>query len=129
MTARVLKQTSLADLTAALRSSWSAATSVSPERWTASTPSLGQCAVTALVLQDYLGGELHRGIVGETSHYWLQTGSGDIIDLTLEQFSNPTVVPTGVRDRDYVLSSESTSARYRTLADAVVRHILEYERS
>lgn len=129
MKAQALKETGVADLTAAIRSSWSAVTSVSPESWTASTPSLGQCAVTALVLQDYLGGELQRGLVGDTSHYWLQTARGDIIDLTLEQFTNPTVVPTGVRDRSYVLSSESTAARYRTLADAVVRNILEYERS
>ncbi|WP_336642952.1 YunG family protein [Microbacterium sp. MMO-113] len=126
MTVRAPAETGLAELTVALRNAWSADTSVTPEAWTPSLPSQGQCAVTALVLQDYLGGELLRGIVDGVSHYWIMLASGKEIDLTLDQFPNPTITSTGVRERDYLLSSTSTSRRYKLLADSVARQVREH---
>ena len=41
-----------------LRSSWARTTSADPASWTPENPSWGQCAVTALVVQDYLGGDV-----------------------------------------------------------------------
>ncbi|WP_425438787.1 YunG family protein [Propionibacterium cyclohexanicum] len=128
MVARASAETKpgLEELIAALRNAWSADTSVAPDQWTPSTPSQGQCAVTALVLQDYLGGELRRGLVDGLSHYWLTTDSGKEVDLTLNQFRNPTVTLTGVRERDYLLSSVSTRRRYKLLANSVARQIREH---
>lgn len=42
----------------ALKSSWSKETCYPPwaRGWTTENPTKGQCAVTALVVQDYLGG-------------------------------------------------------------------------
>lgn len=51
----------------------------------------GQCAVTALLVQDWYGGDLVRGVLADSgyppvSHYWNRIpGMGDI-DLTREQF-------------------------------------------
>ncbi|WP_420830987.1 YunG family protein [Microbacterium hominis] len=126
MTVGALAEMGLAELTVALRNAWSADTSVAPESWTPSVPSQGQCAVTALVLQDYLGGELRRGIVEGVSHYWIKLDSGNEIDLTLDQFQNPTITSTGVRERDYLLSSESTRRRYELLAGSVARQVREH---
>src|SRR5216683_953841 len=79
----------------AVRDAWTAETSADP-RWSAACPSLGQCAVTALVIQDYLGGELMRGEVDGGSHYW-NVIQGKTIDLTRDQFAR--FAPTGVRPR------------------------------
>ncbi len=58
-------------------------------------PGRGQCAVTALLVQDLLGGELLRAVVDGQSHYWnLIPGMGEI-DLTREQFSRNTDIPRG----------------------------------
>jgi hypothetical protein len=74
------------DVAEAVRDAWTAATSTDPEAWTAQNPAYGQCAVTALVVQDALGGEILRGRVGQTSHYLNRLPDGSLLDLTWEQF-------------------------------------------
>lgn len=103
---------------AGIRSSWSDQTSQG--EFNAQRPSTGQCAVTALVLQDYLGGELTRTLVEGESHYWLRTPTGEDIDLTADQFDVPVPHETGeLRTREYVLSNESTQRRYAILSQEV----------
>jgi hypothetical protein len=59
--------------------------------WTAENPSRDQCGMTALVVQDILGGEL---IIAEVHvegaqvghHYWNQLPDGSELDLTADQF-------------------------------------------
>lgn len=93
----------LTDIEQALRASWGADT-CPPEyrdRWTAQNPAREQCGVTALVLNDLLGGELIRGEVrvrGEWTdfHWWNRLGQGVEIDLTREQFAPEEVVSGGV---------------------------------
>ena len=57
-----------------LEKSWTAETSYSPEEWSVNNPAYGQCAVTALVLQDYLGGEILKcDVIGfADSHFFNQ---------------------------------------------------------
>lgn len=70
----------------ALKSCWIKETSYQPEKWTATNPSLGQCAVTSLVVHEMFGGVLIRGeMKSGQSHYWNLVGS-DVIDLTKDQF-------------------------------------------
>ncbi|MGC0407021.1 hypothetical protein RKD37_008214 [Streptomyces ambofaciens] len=101
-----MKPLLLADVERAVRSSWSAETST-PEfrsQWTEDNPARDQCGVTAMVLNDLLGGELIRGevhVAGERVdfHWWNRLGMGVEIDLTREQFGphetvvGATVVP------------------------------------
>ncbi|MFD5200956.1 hypothetical protein ACFWM7_12570 [Streptomyces sp. NPDC058375] len=83
----------LTDIEQALRGSWSAET-CTPEyrdRWTPDNPARDQCGVTAMVLNDLLGGELVRGEVHVDGvrtdfHWWNRLGMGVEIDLTREQF-------------------------------------------
>ncbi|WP_435844825.1 YunG family protein [Streptomyces klenkii] len=93
----------LTDIERAVRSSWDADT-CTPEyrsRWTPGNPARDQCGVTALVLNDLLGGELVRGevLVGGVRtdfHWWNRLGAGVEIDLTREQFRPEEIVTGGV---------------------------------
>lgn len=109
----------------AIRRGWAADTSASPELWTPENPALGQCAVTALVIQDILGGHLMRGTVFGESHYWNWLPNETELDLTLEQFEPDEFgiyrETMGFRDRDYVLSFPATVSRYEILKMRVRR--------
>lgn len=83
----------LAEITAALRESWSYETCDPQDQleWTPDNPARGQCGVTALVLSDLLGGVLLFAEVFEDGvrtgyHYWNRLPTGEDVDLTREQF-------------------------------------------
>lgn len=81
------------DLADKLRTAWGPDTAVPG---TVGDGPVGQCAVTALVVQDLLGGELLRAEVGGCSHYWnLIPGMGEV-DLTRAQFLTNAEIPRGV---------------------------------
>jgi len=91
--------------------------------WNSVVPSLNQCAVTALVVQDYLGGDLIRcETLSGDSHYWNRVGNIDI-DLTRDQFwhlnDRPKRETAIIRDREYVLSFPDTEERYELLSKRV----------
>ena len=46
----------------------------------------GQCAVTALVVQDHCGGSILSGEVNGIPHYWNRLPTNEELDLTLRQF-------------------------------------------
>jgi hypothetical protein len=102
-----------ASLFAAIRHAWAADTSVDPA-WSSTCPARGQCAVTALVVQDYLGGQLVRAEVDGISHYWNRI-SEEEVDLTREQFVGFAPVDINSRSRYYILSFSDTAKRYETL--------------
>jgi hypothetical protein len=106
------------DLRRKLERAWSLETSANPEHWASERPSCGQCAVTALIIQDLFGGDLLRCKVEETSHYWNRLPSRQEIDLTRDQFGS-SFLPQNVelRSRDYVLSFPDTRKRYEILKD------------
>jgi len=72
------------------------------------------------VIQDYLGGELMRGEVDGSSHYW-NVIQGKTIDLTRDQFAR--FAPTGVRPRkrDHLFAYLDTAQRYDILCNSVRR--------
>ncbi|WP_406452015.1 hypothetical protein OG782_17550 [Streptomyces sp. NBC_00876] len=97
-----MKPLLLADIEAAVRSSWGADTTTPVHRphWTPANPARDQCGVTALVLHDLLGGELIRGEVHVDGvrtdyHWWNRLGPGTEIDLTREQFGPEELVSGG----------------------------------
>jgi hypothetical protein len=105
----------------ALKSAWSPETSADPEHWTLDNPARGQCAVTALVVQDEFGGDLIRATVDDVSHYWNRLPDGAEIDLTRRQFREDATYGAGeVRDREYVLSFPDTANRYWLLRRRLV---------
>jgi hypothetical protein len=67
--------------------------------WRPENPARGQCGVTALVVQELLGGELVLGevFVEKTKvghHYWNRLPDGRDVDFTADQF-HPAEVVTG----------------------------------
>lgn len=124
----------LDDLEKALQKSWSKETSYSPDLWTVGNPAMGQCAVTALVVNDYLGGEIVWADAvlpdgQKISHYFNQI-DGKEIDLTRSQFPEGTDIPRGVMKnknfsttRDFMLSNENTRKRYGLLKTRIQIHL------
>jgi hypothetical protein len=99
-----------------LARAWSRETSYDPKGWSVKNPALGQCAVTALIVQDELGGELCSGMLGGVPHYWNRLPRGEEIDLTRHQFPDGLVTDrVEVVRRDYVLSFPDTVRRYNRL--------------
>ena len=108
------------DLVPFIRAAWSRETSATPQEWSLENPARGQCAVTALLVQDTHGGDLLRGVVCGESHYWNRLPKGQILDLTLEQFKGAeSPSEFVVRERAYVLGFEATRLRYEALRKAV----------
>lgn len=95
---------------------WSADTSAADD-WSPDNPAKGQCAVTALVLQDRLGGVLLRAVNEGVSHYWNRLPDGFEVDMTRDQFTTWEPGEIVERDRDYVLSFPDTAARYALLCE------------
>lgn len=103
-----------------LKKCWSRETSSDPENWTAENPAWGQCAITALIVHDFLGGELVRGdaIINSKpiSHYWNRLPNIGDVDLTRNQFPQSTEISERmIRPKDYILGYEPTRKRYDLL--------------
>lgn len=95
---------------------WDAETAYQ-RKWTSQRPSTGQCAVTALLAQDLVGGDLRNVRVNEVSHYFVAI-SGQIIDLTADQFEiTPVYDLSHSVERAELLSNLDTEQRYRTLRE------------
>lgn len=116
-------------LARAIRAAWSAETSLA-EDWSPMHPSVGQCAVTALVVQDFFGGDLLQSVVQGVSHYWNRLPDGTELDLTRDQFDRFVLErEPEIRSREYVLSFPQTVVRYQRLgstADFVLQeHVVK----
>lgn len=123
----------VAALRGALEQSWSADTS-SSTAWSEDNPAKGQCAVTACVVQDYLGGDILNSIAtlpgGETVSHYFNVIDGSRIDLTENQFPSGTTFSepapkTGgfASTRDYCLSYDDMTRRYQRLASRTADRI------
>jgi len=118
---------SLTEMERAIRAGWSAATCDPVDLpWSPANASKGQCGVTALVVQDLLGGELlmaevrHADGSRQGVHYWNRLAGGAELDLTRAQFVNGERVgePEPVA-RPADTSAGRLAGQYRALADAV----------
>lgn len=110
----------LAALRRALVRAWVRQTSADPPHWSHANPAWGQCAVTALVVQDFFGGVLLRCETSGGSHYWNRLSSDQEVDLTRQQFGDGvTIDPGQPRAREYVLSFPATRERYELLRRGV----------
>lgn len=122
----------------AVRKSWSKETCYLPDqnKWSINNRAFGQCAVTSLVIQDFLGGEILH--CEHYHHYWNRLPDGTIVDLTKEQFGeNANPCQDDVVSREYILESEQaqrvqTLERYLILKNEVQKIInvetFEYNR-
>lgn len=110
----------------ALEHSWWRDTAAnSGARWDACCPDIDQCAVTAMVVQDYFGGDLLRCPMStpNDSHYWNRLPDKREIDLTYKQMEclgeEPYKSDYVVRERSYVECFPNTMVRYSILKGRV----------
>ncbi len=77
-----------------IESSWSKETTYLPDIWTEDNPALGQCAVTAIVVKSYFGGELRKSIAllpnGTRTPHYFNVINNITVDMTWKQFPNGT---------------------------------------
>ena len=98
-----------------LKTVWSAETASPSEGWSAENPARNHCSVTALVVQDHLGGDiLSTRTVGGT-HFYNRIDGRDW-DLTISQFVEPIPYDATPASREKALS-DTTPAKYRQLSD------------
>lgn len=111
-----------------LNEAWSEVTCVPSLRneWNEYNPSLGQCAITALIVNDYFGGKIMRCMTSIESHYY-NIIEGKIVDLTKEQFLGeiPDYIRGEERTREYLLSNKDTEKRYNILKENLYNLINE----
>ena len=112
-----------------LLKSWDAETCVPGLRseWTNDNPSLGQCAITALIVNDFFGGKIMRCMASSGSHYY-NIIDDEIIDLTVEQFLGeiPQYEDGSERTKDYLLGNEDTKNRYLLLNKRLQNNLLHH---
>jgi hypothetical protein len=115
---------SLSDVETAIRGSWSAQTCdpVDLADWSPANPARGQCGITALVVQDLLGGDLlmaevyHADGSRQGVHYWNRLHGGFELDLTREQFQDAeTILDPDVVARPADLTGGRLFEQYKAL--------------
>jgi len=111
----------------ALQASWGADTSFAADEWSPSNRARGQCVVSALVVQHYLGGELIRYRVLEEdaatireTHYCNLLPDGTKIDTTASQYKEPVLLR-----EDPVRKDHFASPREKRLAHPATREHYE----
>ncbi len=98
--------------------------------WSTENPSCGQCAVSALVVQDFLGGQIAKIYVNQISHYF-NVINGEIIDLTAQQFGKIEVDYSNyeIKTRQDILSDQDTKKRYQKLKQKVEQISQDFEKN
>ena len=83
--------------------------------WGLDNPTLGHCAIVALLVNDFFGGEIYKTTVDGVIHYF-NIINDTIVDLTSQQFSNPIdYTDRKKKSREGLLGNPDTSFRYRLL--------------
>lgn len=115
---------------AALKKAWNSETSFVPDKWTSDNPARGQCLVSALVTQDYFGGDLRRYRVKGKNlseiHYCNVLDDGTIVDTTGSQYTSavtltidPIKLDNYASSRDKGLSDDKIRGQYEVLKSRV----------
>ena len=90
------------NLEKALKKSWSKNTCYLPmeKDWNENNPAYGQCYVTALIVNDYLGGKILKAkFKDNSSHFWNLINKKEI-DLTRSQFKNEIIPKPTIHNRE-----------------------------
>lgn len=90
------------------------------ENWTEKNKTLGMCAITSLVVNDYFKGDIAKIKVDGISHYF-NIIDDSIVDLTASQFNKKIDYQDyKIINREDMLT-EDTNNRYKKLKEKVVK--------
>lgn len=93
------------------------------DRWSIENPSVGQCAVTALLYQDIYGGEIYFS--ENLDHSYNIVEGNKLVDLTQEQFEEEINYDGTPINRNELLENKCVSNRYNLLKSryqALLKH-------
>ncbi len=103
-------------LKAALGAAWSRSSST---LWSEDNPARGQCGVTALVVNDILGGEIVKTRYEQLWHFY-NIIDGKVIDFTESQFDAPIAYDDRTSNRNEAFA-DTNAQQYDHLKSAVQR--------
>lgn len=107
---------------------WSKETAYKNE-WDKDNPSKNQCAVTAMIVQDIVGGVILCCPTSDgDSHFYNKFDDGSEYDLTEDQFDDkvyPMKLNAKVYDRADLENNQDTYKRYKKLSKSVGLLLLE----
>lgn len=116
----------------AVRDSWSIETSYCSDEWSEDNKARGQCLVTCLVLQDFLGGELLKFKISgnrlDEKHFVNQLPGGVLLDATASQYTGKDIIMKPSKPnlnnyesvREKRLDDPDTARRYKQLRERVI---------
>lgn len=111
------------ELQEALAASWieETAQAAPHTRWSPERPATGQCCVSTMVLQHYLGGRIVRGVTNKGGvHYWNELPGGSWYDSTRSQFDEDEHVVEHVVDPEaHLYRFRETFEKYELLLGRV----------
>lgn len=102
-----------------LKAVWAGDTAGGTTSWSQDNPAKNHCSVTALIVQDYFGGELLNTKTAGGTHFY-NSIDGKRWDLTVSQFAEPICFEDNPATREEAMA-DASEAKYRILAERV-RH-------
>lgn len=110
----------------AIKRSWGIDTAYKDDilKWSTKNPSTGQCAVTALIIHDYLGGQIYSGVSQDgVVHYWNKV-YGLKIDLTRSQFKETKIFSNIIKWKaEDLLQTGNVRERYEILRSRIEMYL------
>lgn len=103
------------ELYRSIRSVWSGETASPPQGWSCSNPARNHCSVTALIVQDYFGGEILTTKTTGGTHYY-NLINGQRWDLTISQFAEPIAFDDRRSSREAAMK-DTTPDKYRLITE------------
>lgn len=96
------------------------------EQWNIDNKTLGHCAIVALLINDYFGGNICKIKINGISHYF-NIINDKIIDFTSNQFKVDKIDYSNyvIKTRDEVLNNEDTNERYQLLKLKVKLNLID----
>jgi len=109
------------ELLSVIRSSWSAETT---DCWYPDDPSRHQCGVSALVVQDYCGGDIVRNKFGERTVYFNRLADGTRLFICPEyKRQSGAYDEDEVQSRDKIMQHPDMPRRYGVLSQVVLEKL------
>ena len=93
--------------------------------WTPENRTLGQCSITAFLIQDIYGGKVYGIQRGDGNFHCFNNVDGCIFDLTSEQFGDEKLDYTDCSEqfRDVHFQKEEKRLRYELLKGKLVKEL------
>ena len=115
----------LNELNSAIKKSWKKETCYPPlkDKWSEDNPSVGQSAVTALIVNDFFGGKIMRCKIIEDTHYF-NIIDNKVIDLTKEETLKYESIE--LSSKEDILSNEDTRNRYLKFLKNIKESFIKY---